>query len=363
MKQQAKILALTLLMVIALDAAVAGVLAVAERQGRLGSLVQYFEYGRSVPGKIDRWRERPGIPGNLLEVAWRDDILATSREGFAAEQGDPVVRSYGMSFVDQILQAAQEQEPGLTLDLHAGPSAPPNFTYTLFQDDAANRRAGDVVVLGILSSSVSGMAALSNRTWIFEQPAPFTYPIYEPEDGGLIRIDPLVATLEDEEALQSDPEAAAAWKRQLREDDRFYSPVTFAATWLDHSPFLRLVRRASAVDMLDGRSRAILAKPSSGGFPYRETLRRMVTAFADRARADGQHPVVFLIQSRDPTDPDLRVLLGDVLTTHDIPFLATADHYDIRNPVGFLDDGHYTDSVNLSFARQFNTLFGTPVLE
>jgi len=363
MKQQAKILALTLLMVIALDAAVAGVLAVAERQGRLGSLVQYFEYGRSVPGKIDRWRERPGIPGNLLEVAWRDDILATSREGFAAEQEDPVVRSYGMSFVDQILQAAQEQEPGLTLDLHAGPSAPPNFTYALFQDDAANRRAGDVVVLGILSSSVSGMAALSNRTWIFEQPAPFTYPIYEPEDGGLIRIDPLVATLEDEEALQSDPEAAAAWKRQLREDDRFYSPVTFAATWLDHSPFLRLVRRASAVDMLDGRSRAILAKPSSGGFPYRETLRRMVTAFADRARADGQHPVVFLIQSRDPADPDLRVLLGDVLTTHDIPFLATADHYDIRNPVGFLDDGHYTDSVNLSFARQFNTLFGTPVLE
>lgn len=363
MKQQAKILALTLLMVIALDAAVAGVLAVAERQGRLGSLVQYFEYGRSVPGKIDRWRERPGIPGNLLEVAWRDDILATSREGFAAEQEDPVVRSYGMSFVDQILQAAQEQEPGLTLDLHAGPSAPPNFTYALFQDDAANRRAGDVVVLGILSSSVSGMAALSNRTWVFEQPAPFTYPIYEPEDGGLIRIDPLVATLEDEEALQSDPQAAAAWKRQLREDDRFYSPVTFAATWLDHSPFLRLVRRASAVDMLDGRSRAILAKPSSGGFPYRETLRRMVTAFADRARADGQHPVVFLIQSRDPADPDLRVLLGDVLTTHDIPFLATADHYDIRNPVGFLDDGHYTDSVNLSFARQFNTLFGTPVLE
>src|SRR6056297_2601459 len=346
MKQQAKILALTLLMVIALDAAVAGVLAVAERQGRLGSLVQYFEYGRSVPGKIDRWRERPGIPGNLLEVAWRDDILATSREGFAAEQGDPVVRSYGMSFVDQILQAAQEQEPGLTLDLHAGPSAPPNFTYALFQDDAANRRAGDLVVLGILSSSVSGMAALSNRTWVFEQPAPFTYPIYE-----------------HEEALQSDPEAAAAWKRQLREDDRFYSPVTFAATWLDHSPFLRLVRRASAVDMLDGRSRAILAKPSSGGFPYRETLRRMVTAFADRARADGQHPVVFLIQSRDPADPDLRVLLRDVLTTHDIPFLATADHYDIRNPVGFLDDGHYTDSVNLSFARQFNTLFGTPVLE
>lgn len=363
MKQQAKILALTLLMLIALDAAVAGVLAVAERQGRLGSLVQYFEYGRSVPGKIDRWRERPGIPGNLLEVAWRDDILATSREGFAAEQGDPVVRSYGMSFVDQILQAAQEQEPGLTLDLHAGPSAPPNFTYALFQDDAANRRAGDVVVLGILSSSVSGMAALSNRTWVFEQPAPFTYPIYQPEDGGLIRIDPLVATLENEEALQTDPEAAAAWKHQLREDDRFYSPVTFAATWLDHSPFLRLVRRASAVDMLDGRSRAILAKPSSGGFPYRETLRRMVTVFADRARADGQHPVVFLIQSRDPADPNLRVLLGDVLNTHDIPSLATADHYDIRNPVGFLDDGHYTDSVNLSFARQFNTLFGTPVLE
>jgi len=357
MRRQAKVLALTLLFLVALDAAVACVLHLAERQGRLGSLVQYFEYGRSVPGKIARWREKSGIPGNLLEVAWRDDILAESREGFATEAREPVIRSYGMSFVNQILRAAQELEPGLILDLHSGPGAPPNFTYAVFEDDAPNRRPGDVVVLGVLSSSVAGLAALSNRTWIFEQPAPFTYPIYRPGAGGLIRTDPLVATLEDENALMTDPGAAAAWIRQLRQEDRFYSPVTFAAPWLDRSPFLRLVRRSATAEMLQNRTRAILEDPEEGGFPYRETLRSMVTSFAVHARDDGQQPVVFLIQSRDTADPDLRAILRETLTADDIPYLATAEHYDIRNPAGFLPDGHYTRSVNLSFAREFLDIY------
>lgn len=357
MKHQAKVLALTFFFLFALDAAVAGLLAVAERKDRLGSLVQYFEYGRSVPGKIERWRERPNTPGNLLKVAWRDDSLANSRDKFAAENEEHVVRSYGMSFVNNILRAAQELEPGLPLDLHAGPGAPPNFTYALFQDDAANRRRGDVVVLGVLSSSVHAMAALSNRTWAFEQPAPFTYPIYRPGDNKLIRVDPLVTTLEEENALHTDPEAAAAWRRQMRQEDWFYSPVTFGAEWLDQSPFLRLVRRAAATDMLRGRTRTILADPKRGGFPYRETLRSMVTDFAARVRADGQHPVVFLIQSRDQTDPDLRAILRDTLTAEGIPYLATADHYDVRNPAGFRPDGHYTQSVDLLFARQFINIY------
>ena len=42
-----------------------------------------------------------------------------------------------------------------------------------------------IVVLGFLSSSLHAMASLSNRTWSFEQPAPFTYPVFLPEGAGL----------------------------------------------------------------------------------------------------------------------------------------------------------------------------------
>lgn len=353
MKTQAKIIALTVLTVLLLDITVASVLRVAQQQGRLGALVQYFEYGRSVPGKIERWREQPGLPGNLRDVAWRDDLVAESQAAFATEADAPRVRTYGMSFVNDILRSASALDPDMVVDAHAGPAAPPNFTFAAFEDDAMNRRPGDVVVLGILSSSVHGMAALSNRTWLFEQPAPFTYPIYRPSSDGLTRIDPLVASLEDEDALRADPNALSEWNEQLHREDSFFSPVTFGGVWLDHSPFMRLVRRAFASGVMTSRSKSVLSQPADGGFPYEETLRRMAVAFSDRARADGQVPVVFLIQSRSPGDPDLRNILVETLESAEIPYLATADYYDVRNPSGFLADGHYRKSVNALFAEAF----------
>ena len=182
-----------------------------ETRGRLSSVVQYFEYGRSVPGKHARWERDPSVRGNLSAVAWRDDILAESADGFATASDTPAVRVYGMSFSGNIMKAVSRIAPEITVDHHAGPAAPPNFTYALFQDDQPNRRPGDVAVLTILSSSVPAMASLSNRTWSFEQPAPFTYPIFRPEGAeGLRRIDPLIQSQADEVRLSSDPSLAQA---------------------------------------------------------------------------------------------------------------------------------------------------------
>ena len=207
MKRTATILCLTLGLLALLDFGVGQVLGWAERSGRLGSLVQYFEYGRSVPGKLARWQDRPGTPGNLMDVAWRPEMIARSAVEFEAEAStaQPVIRGYGMSFVNNILQSAATQDPGLILDLHSGPAAPPNFTYALFEEDRDNRRAGDVAVLGILSSSVPAMGALSNSTWMFEQPAPFTYPVYYPKENGLRRVEPLVSSQDSFHALRLDP--------------------------------------------------------------------------------------------------------------------------------------------------------------
>lgn len=357
MRETLSVLGLTLVMLVALDLAVAGVLRVAEAQGRLGSLVQYFEYGRSVPGKLARWRENPGAPGNLYDVAWLPEELARSAEAFAAEpaaQG-PVIRSYGMSFVNNILAGAAQADPSITVDLHAGPGASANYVYTFFHEDRAHRRDGDVVVLGILSSSVPALGAMSNRSWNFEQPSPFTYPIYRPEGGGtgLHRTDPQVQSLAEDQALS--PEAAADWAAQLRREDAFYSPVTFGLTWADASPFLRLLRRSWAQSHV-----ARISDRQLEEFPHAEVLRRMIADFAATARADGQYPVVVLVQTRGPLMPDLYAIAEPVLSREAIPYLWTPDHADPMQADLFVPDGHYRPDIDRMLGEAFLGLLAQP---
>lgn len=347
MRKTVSIFALTLVCLAMLDLAVAGLLGWAEARGRLSSVVQYFEYGRSVPGKHARWERNPSVRGNLSAVAWWDDILADSAEGFATAPDTSVVRVYGMSFSGNIMKAVKAAAPDITVDHHAGPAAPPNFTYALFQDDQPNRRPGDVVVLTLLSSSVPAMAALSNRTWSFEQPAPFTYPIFRPDGAkDLRRIDPLIQSQTDEARLSSDPALAQAWRTQLKDEDAFYGAACFGLTALDHSPFSRMVRRSLAT----GHVNRIKAQVKNGAYPYEEVLKRMTRDFARSAEAEGQRPVVLLVQTRTRGNVDLHALLVPFLQAENIPYFATADHADPRNRSAFLPDGHYLPEVDAQFA-------------
>lgn len=349
MRKTLMVFSLTLFLLAALDTLVATTLGWAERSGHLGALIRYFEYGRSVPGKLAQWEQNPDIRGNLYDVAWRQAAIVRSAGRFETEDTGPVIRSYGMSFVNNILRNAVKLQPDLIWDAHAGPSAPPNFTFALFQEDRENRRPGDIVVLGILSSSVPGMAALSNRTWAFEQPAPFTYPVYWPEGDRLRRVEPLISSAAEQRALADDPAAARAWSTQMAAEDAFTSPITFGAVWADHLPFLRLVRRSLAKSHIASTEDAILA----GEYPYAEVLQRMIAEFSDTARADGQTPIVMLIQSRDPRDADVLAIAKPILERDNILYLATAEHFDPRDPSGFLGDGHYKPRVDRLFAEHF----------
>lgn len=355
MWRQLKMIGMTLLALLAIDAAVAVALRLGEtRLPALRPLVTYFEYGRSVPGKLERWIAHPDEPGNLFEVAWLGSEIAISAERFAKEAPDrPVIRAYGMSFVSNILRPAAAMRPELIVDELGGPGAPPNFVYAAFLEDRPFRRRGDVVVLGILSSSVPAMASMSNRTWLFEQPAPFTYPIFRPDpDGaaGLISIEPIVSSVEDELSRAGDPVLDEAWKEQLRTEDAFFTEVAFSVPWLDWSPFVRLVRRALAVNAIDRRERELM---SPNGFAYRETLENLIAEFAAIAREDGQIPIVMLIQGRDPDDMDLLSELGPSLRADGIGFLATTEHFNPRDASGFVADGHYRSDVDAIFAEAF----------
>ena len=352
MKRTVSVLVLTLIILFVMDMNVALFLSWADANRQFGALVRYFDYGRSVPGKLARWEANPDAPGNLFNVAWPSAMLAQSAEKFAKETegGGPVIRAYGMSFVKNILHAARTHRPELQVDHHAGPGAPPNLTFSLFLDDRPNRRPGDIAVLGILASSVPGLAALSNRTWVFEQPAPMTYPVFRLSDDGLERIDPLVQTAEQQRSLSENLEAARAWVKQLSTEDVFFSTVAFGVPILDTSPFARLVRRSLAVGAVEDTKEQILTEDA---YPYEEVLRRMIVAFAATARDDGQIPVVMLIQTHDRRDADVLAIVAPVLEEFYIPYFATAEQFDPNNISGFVADGHYKNEIDDLFGRKF----------
>lgn len=348
MKTTIKTVALTLVALLMMDIGVALFLGWAKDNGRLGALTRYFDLGLSVPAKIDAWAGGSVLNGNLYRVAWTETILRQSDEKFAAERADgrTIIREFGMSFTRNIVEKAVEIDESLVVDLHGGPAAPANHAYTLFKDDRENRNPGDIVVFGVLSSSISKLAAMSNRTWAFEQPAPFTYPIYYPEGDGLRRIDPLVGSVEQEADLT--PGMKRAWMDQLAYYDMFYSPFLFEGRALDRSPFARLVRRAISVRALRRSEQKIMEK---GGYPTVEVLRRMFVDIKNTALADGQVAVVVLIQTNDATDMDLRAELAPVLRDVGLPYIATADYFDPRDSSGFRDGGHYLGRIDAVFGQ------------
>lgn len=346
MKRQAGIFGLTLLALLLMDA----VVAVGLNSGLApGAIERYFEYGRSVPGKLKRWIAQPDLPNNIFDTAWVPQQMEISRAAFISEDptNEPVLRSYGMSFSANILNGALEADPSLRRDLHGGPAAPPNLAYETFLRDRDNRKPGDVVILSFLSSSVAAMASMSNRSWVFEQPAPLTYPIFLPDPDtptGLTAVVPLIQSAAQERALQDDPDAARAWQAQLTQEDGFYTHAAFSLPTLDVSPFARLIRRALAVGAIDTRKAEIFADPTF--YPYPDVLNRMIVNFAEMARADGQYPLVMLIQGRDPGDPDLWEITQDTLMNHDVPVLVTAQNFDVTDPRNFRQDGHYARTVD-----------------
>ena len=363
MIQTLRMSGLVLVMLIALDLAVAGGLAALDRVGAGQALVRYFEFGRSVPGKLERWQNDPDMPGNLHSVAWRDDILARSADAFAAEPdgAGSVLRSYGMSFSGNILREAQALDPDLSVDRHAGPAAPPNMVYELFLADRENRRAGDVVMVTFLSSSVPAMAAMSNRTWNFEQPAPVTYPIFRADAaGGLTRIAPLIETEAQERALSDNPATQAAWAAQLAREDAFYTGAGFGLSALDASPFVRLLRRSAATRAVALREDRVMA---GNGTAQAEVLRRMIEDIARITREDGQVPVIVLVQGRDRGDLDMLAAASPALDATGIAYLATVDHADPRDIAAFAPDGHYRPETDRRFAAALLHILDTEVVQ
>jgi hypothetical protein len=320
------------------------------------SLERYFEYGRSVEGKL------PRIVGPADEstapiafAGWLQPEDWEVQPSKPADEGGILIAVYGMSFAADLGDAVCARDDRFTMRFIGGPAAPPSFAYAAYELDR-DRHEGKVAILGILASSVRGMQTLTGMTWNFEQPFPFTYPLYSVSGGALEAEWPEIQSLPELRAALEDPSQWNRFVNQLAESDAYYSPLLFEESVLDRSAIVRMLRRAWAQRR---NLRIVHSIHGPDGFnlsaPFVPVLNTMMVKFANTCKDDGVIPIVYLVNDRGYSD-HLYELLEPVLVEHGIAFISSHESVDPDNPASFVDDGHFTEAANERLGEACHTL-------
>lgn len=326
-------------------------------------LQRYFEYGRSVEGKL---RAEVGaddahtVP--IMHAAW---VETQPAYGLAAPSGPGkvLVAGYGQSFMEHVLRAAARQDPQLELRLIEGPATPLSHSFKLYQRDR-KAHAAAAVVIGVLASTLPQLVTMTTMTWAFESPVPFTYPRYSLVEGRLREIDPIVSSLDDLRLALSQPARWQAFRDQLQQYDEAFDAFVFDASTLDHSVLGRMTRRALCQrHQLSFTARFV----GANGFTNRDGILDLATAlltdFAESARADGRLPIVLLIADRGYNDYLYRAL-GPALEARGIAFITSHEIAPANDLRTFLPDGHFRpdldDRLGTAFLDTLHTAQVTP---
>lgn len=328
------------------------------REVHPGSFNLYFEYGRSLEGKFARMigpkEESTAI---IARGGWLGNKSWTEQPVKPDQGSDLLVATYGMSFSRHASNAIKTIDPKITLRLISGPGAPPNHSFAAYNLERGKHQA-DVVIWGILASSVKGLSAMNSATWLFEGPVPFTYPKYYIKEEKLQSIWPKVKTREQFYAAMQDEQQWDEFVNQIRVHDPYFNSFLFEQNLLDASAVVRMIRRAWAQKYLKRITNQI---HTSEGFNTESeeiaALSLMVADFAATAKSDGKLPIVLLLNDRghdnsQSYEDHLFELLKPTLEEASIPFVNTyniAPASDIRN---FAADGHFTKAVDKLIAQQ-----------
>jgi hypothetical protein len=317
----------------------------------VGFISNYLDYGRSLEGKLRRMVGKDDASSSAIaQAGW----LSPEKWQDQPTQPEPgknlLMALYGQSFTQSVGQAIVKLDPEISMRLLAGPAAPPNYAYAAYEVDRSQHKA-DVVILGLLASSVKAMRTLNGMTWQFEGPAPYTYPRYSLVNDRLVAVWPQERSLQQLRATLKNPTAWQAYLAQLRAHDGFYSPFLFEQNLLDNSAILRMVRRAVAQRHQKALGDQVYNRRT--GFNAEQEvplLRAMVTDFATTAKQAGQLPIVLIFNDQGFSD-HLFQALKPTLEAAKIPFVSTHSLVAPEDLGNFVGDGHFTDSANQKFAQ------------
>ena len=315
-----------------------------------GTIARYFDYGRSIEGKLNRMvGSDVKSSAVIVDAGWIDSQSWQDLPQAAQGDDDLLLVNYGMSFSDYVSQAVAVIDGNITVRSIGGPSAPPNHSFAAFRADSAGRKNADVVMIGVLASTVKRMSSMSGTNWTYEFPNPYMYPYYSVnQDNALTVVEPVISTADDfVTAFNRQDEIWARSQSQLERYDKVFDPFVYKANWTDPSAIVRLIRRGWAE-----RARSLgeqdLFDVQDGFDPEASeivTLKALLQAFVDEVNAADQTPVVLLINDRG-YDARLYEVLASHVEDLDALMLSTHTVAPANDPKNFIADGHFTDEAN-----------------
>lgn len=204
----------------------------------------YFEYGRSVEGKLavmTRHNEDESAP--RVTGGWLKSDRNNSLPSKASKPDEVLVALYGMSHTKELWTDISKTDKRYLIRGFMAAGATPNWSYAAYEFDRGRHKA-DVAILGIMTEGVSLVTSTTGMTAYFDISYPYTFPRYTVQEGKPLASYPPFLDAKGYIEDFYDQSKWSQYRAWLSKNDKLYDPILFKRSVFDHSAFIRLLRRA-----------------------------------------------------------------------------------------------------------------------
>jgi len=316
-------------------------------------LQDYFEYGRSVEGKLavmTKKSESESAP--KVRGGWLKSDKHTSLPNRTSKPDEVLVALYGMSHTECLWEAMQKLNEKYLIRGFMSAGATPNWAYAAYELDNGRHKA-DAVVLGLMTEGVSLVTSTTGMTAYFDNSYPYTFPRYSVRNGAFSVSYPPFMDAKKFIQYFYDEKRWDEYRKWLVKNDKWYDQLLFRKSLLDHSSFVRLLRRAYS----EREKQKIVGSVYNGaGFIENSeevaVVRAIVKLFAESARGQGIIPVVYIVNLQGQGD-HLFKMLESVLDANKIAYLSTHIICPPDDPRVYLaENSHFTPSKDIELAKE-----------
>lgn len=315
------------------------------------SLQRYFDYGRTVEGKL-RTMVKPNdeLSGSIVVAGWID---SECHRTVPQPSGKAGVSIFGNSYSGQLSDAMRKLNPSLSVERYLGPGAPPSHSYACFvKENSFGADHHDIQIIGITAGSLDRLEQMWGVTTSFEFPQPYTFPRYRlGPDGELTSHEPSVRSPDDLRSILADRAKWNSWLNEVAANDYFYVSALTSADPADRTVVGRMIRRGFGQYI--SRRRASKLRGDDGKYKAPDivtVLPKLVGSFAKIARQSGKRPMVVLFEEYG-NGGVLMPILGATLAHDRIEHVYSGDIVPASDLRNYASDGHFSPESNIRIAR------------
>jgi hypothetical protein len=315
-------------------------------------LQQFFEYGRSVEGKLARMtRKTEEESAPILATGWLRGPRVKAFSNTQAIANNPVVTVYGMSHSVQLAEDMAKIDRSLAIRSFGAPGAVPTWSYAAYLFDKEQQHS-DIVILALMTRGVQLICTTSGTTNHFDSVWPYTYPRYFLRHGTLDSVLPPFVSLDGYREYFYDSRKWGTYVKWLRAYDKYYDPTLFRKTFLDNSSLVRMMRRAYAYSS-ERKMEAEVYDERNGFNAESDEVRillSLIENFSEDARRNNSLPIIYIVNNVFMGD-HLYGILEPTLSAQKILFLSSHEICPPNDPRNYLPDSHFVPSKNLELAK------------